>query len=154
MSLASLLLHNRNQRQTLFKNSFWLGIADALSRITKFVLTLYVVRVLGTIAYGKFTFAFAFVSLFSTLFDFGLTPVVTREFAKNPREEWHFPALLALKLGLGCFLLSTGAVVAYFITPDPIVRRLVIVLAAAIWISEASATYYAFFRSRQRMEYE
>ena len=65
----SLLFRNRSQTQTLLKNSFWLGIADGATRLTKFLLTLYVIRTFGRLEYGKFAFAFAFVALFSTFFD-------------------------------------------------------------------------------------
>jgi len=51
----------------------WLAAADGVSRLTKFLVILYVIRALGAVEFGKFAFAFAIVSLFSTLFDFGMS---------------------------------------------------------------------------------
>lgn len=152
--LLSLLINNTTPKQMLFKNSLWLAVADGVTRLMKFVLTLYVIRLLGSFEYGKFAFAFAFVCLFSTLFDFGLAPVVTREFARDRQEEGSFGALLALKLTIGLFVLTVIGVSGYLMSPDRTVRNMVLVLALTLWLSELSATYYAFFRSRQRMEYE
>jgi len=152
--IFSRLLDPRGQRQILFKNSVWLAIADGLTRLVKFIVTLYVIRILGSLEYGKFAFAFAFVSLFSTLFDFGLAPVMTREFARREEEDRSFSPLLSFKLGFGMFVFVLIAASGHLVSSDGIIRRLMVVLALALWMNEASATYYALFRSRQRMEYE
>src|SRR5439155_13501389 len=72
-TLASLLFTNSTPGQVLLKNGFWLAAADGISRLTKFLVALYVIRTLGAVEFGKFAFAFAFVSLFSALFDFGMS---------------------------------------------------------------------------------
>src|SRR2546427_8153030 len=92
--LLWLMFDTTSQKQILLKNSFWLAAADGAGRLTKFLLTLYVIRTLGGFEYGRFAFAFAFVSLFSTLFDFGLAPLVTRELARDRREEAGVAGLL------------------------------------------------------------
>src|SRR5205823_6138496 len=122
--------------------------------LVKFFVTLYVIRLLGSYEYGKFAFAFAFVSLFSTLFDFGLSPVVTREFAKDQKQELSFSAILGLKVAIGLIVLTFIGVNGYLMSPDQTVRKMVLVLALTLWLSELGSTYYAYFRSRQRMEYE
>src|SRR5205823_10124046 len=114
--VSSLLFDNSSQRQTLLKNSVWLSVADGASRLVKFFVTLYVIRLLGSYEYGKFAFAFAFVSLFSTLFDFGLSPVVTREFAKDQKQELSFSAILGLKVAIGLIVLTFIGVNGYLMS--------------------------------------
>lgn len=152
--LLSLMFDNTSQKQILLKNSFWLAAADGAGRLTKFLLTLYVIRTLGGFEYGRFAFAFAFVSLFSTLFDFGLAPLVTRELARDRREEARFAALVGLKLSIGFLVFGLIVISGFLLSPDSTVRRMILVLGLTLWFGELSATYYAFFRSHQRMEYE
>src|SRR5712692_135255 len=127
---------NRTPRQILFKNSFWLAVADGLSRLIKFAVTLYVIRALGGVEYGRFAFAFAFVSLFANLFDFGVSLIVTREFAKSREEEGAFAPLLALKLFLGVLTACLIGTSGVFATLDGSVRLMIVVLACSFWLSE------------------
>ena len=85
--ITSMLFRNRTSSQILFKNGFWLAVADGFSRVIKFAMTLYIVRALGSVEYGRFAFAFAFVSLFASLFDFGFSLTITREFAKKRERK-------------------------------------------------------------------
>ncbi|MBU4078308.1 oligosaccharide flippase family protein, partial [Patescibacteria group bacterium] len=119
---SAFLFRNLGTKQTIAKNTFWLAVAEGVTRFLKLFLIIYVARILGATEYGKFTFALAFVSLFAIFSDFGLSPIVTREFAREKEKEKFFPALLSLKLLLGIgtlFLISIGS---FFITIEPEIR--------------------------------
>jgi len=80
---AGFLLHNLGEKQTIAKNTFWLGVAEGITRFLKLFLIIYVARILGATEYGKFTFALAFVSLFAIFSDFGISTITTREIARD-----------------------------------------------------------------------
>lgn len=150
----SFFLENLGIKQTILKNTFWLAVAEGVSRFLKLILIIYVARILGATDYGKFTFALAFVALFVIFSNFGLSPITTRELSREKKKEKEFSSILSLK-----FLLSLGTLIlilvgSLLITPDPIIRGVIWILAIYILVSNFSEIIYAFLRARQRMEYE
>ena len=149
-----LLLNNKSVKQTIFKNTFWLVIAEAISQLLKLVLLIYVARILGATEYGKFTFALAFVSLFVIFSDFGLSSITTREFAREKEKEKEFSSIFTLKILLSLGALTLMLVGSFFITPDPAIQKVIWILAVYIILSGLGEIIYAFLRARQQMQYE
>jgi O-antigen/teichoic acid export membrane protein len=118
------------------------------------LLAVYVIRALGATEYGKFSIALSFVFLFSTLFDFGLSTAVTREFSLEPNDQKHFPAILTLKtlFGLGLTALITG--LSFLTKSDPVIRNATIILCIYGFAMEGTYLFYSLARARQQMEIE
>ena len=150
----AFFLENIGLKQIIAKNTFWLAVAEGVSRFLKLILIIYVARILGATEYGKFTFALAFVSLFVIFSDFGLSSITTRELAKEKEKEKDFSAILSLKLVLSIGTLILICIGSFFITPDPLIRGIIWILGVYIIISGFSGIIFAFFQARQRMEYE
>ncbi len=150
----SLLFDNLTIKQTIFKNTLWLSLGTAVSKLLKLVLLIYAARILGATEYGKFTFALAFISLFVIFHEFGLPLIVTREFSRDKEKEKEFSSVLSLRI-----ILSLGALVlilisSFFITPDPIIQKIILILALFSLIEGFMNLVYTFFQARQRMEYQ
>jgi O-antigen/teichoic acid export membrane protein len=154
LSLLGFLFRNGSHKQTILKNTLWLSIAEGIVAVANVFLVVYVIRVLGATEYGKFAYALSFVFLFSTLFDFGLSTAVIREFAGRPDEEKHFSAILTLKVLLGMGVVVLIAIATHFITADRLVRQVILVLCAYGFAQEGTNLFYALFRARQQMEIE
>lgn len=154
IKIKNLLLKNTTQKQIILKNTFWLGASEVLVRLIKFFLIVYIVRVLGSTDYGRFSFAISFVALLGIFFDFGLSPIVTREFVKNAREEKNFPPVIGLKLFLSAATAILIGGMSFFITNDPVVRYTIFVIILYSLVTELNGLYFAFLRARQKMEYE
>lgn len=153
-TIRSLLFDNLTIRQTIFKNIFWLALAEGVSKLMKLILLIYVARILGAHEYGKFTFAIAFVTLFIVFAKLGLHNIVTREFSREKEREAEFSSILSLKilLSLGAFILIFFG--SYFVTPDPGIQKIIWILAVFTLVSSFGGIFHAFLRARQRMEYE
>ena len=149
---TGFLLHNLGTKQTIAKNTFWLGAAEGITRFLKLFLIIYVARILGANEYGKFTFALAFISLFTAFADLGISTITTREIARDKEKE--FPSLLSLKLVLSIGTLVLICIGSFFITTDPIIRGIIWILGIYILANGFSGIINAFFQARQRMEYE
>ncbi len=152
--IKSLLFYNRTTKQTIFKNVFWLAVAEGISRLLKLLLIIYVARILGATEYGKFSFALAFVSLFVVFSNFGLSHIITREFSREKEKEREFSSIFTLKI-----LLSIGALIlvlvgSFFITADFIIQKAIWILAVCILIDSFLEIIYAFLRARQQMQHE
>jgi len=153
-NIKSFLLDNKTVKQTIFKNTFWLTVAEGISQFLKLILIIYVARILGATEYGKFTFALSFLSLFAIFSDFGLSSITTRELSREKDKEKEFSSILSLKI-----LLSIGALIlmligSLFVTADPAIQRVIWILAVFVLINSFSEIIYAFFRARQQMQYE
>jgi len=151
---SAFLLHNLGTKQTIAKNTFWLAVAEGISRFLKLFLIIYVARILGATEYGKFTFALAFVSLFVIFSDFGISTIATREIARDKGKEKEFSSLLSLKLVLSIGALLLICIGSFFITVDSVIRGIIWILGIYIVINSFSGIIYAFLRARQKMEYE
>lgn len=147
-------LRNIGIRQTIAKNTFWLGFSELISKILKFFLIVFVARILGATEYGKFTFALAFVALFAAFADLGVSSIATREFSKSKDNERDFSALLSLKIVLSFIIFGLIFIGSFFITQNHLIRELILILGVYIAISNLANIFYAFFRARQKMEYE
>jgi len=152
--VKSLLLNNKTIKQTIFKNIFWLVVAESLSKFLKLILIIYVARILGAREYGKFTFALAFVTLFAIFSDLGIFSVTIREFSQDKEREKKFPSVLSLKILLSLGTLFLILIGSFFITPDPLIRRIIWILGIYVILSSFSGIIFAFFQARQKMEYE
>jgi O-antigen/teichoic acid export membrane protein len=148
------LFNNVSTRQTVAKNFFWLAIADGVNKILKLILFFYIARIFGATEYGKFSFALGFVGLFVIISDLTVSKIVTREFAKNQKNEEDFPSVLSLETLLSFITLLVIFVVSFFVTVDSGVRYLIWLVGVYFIISIFPEIFYSFFRARQKMEYQ
>jgi len=147
-------LKNLGVKQTIAKNTFWLALAEGITRFLKLILIIYVARILGATEYGKFTFALAFVGLFAVFSDFGVSQITTREIAREKEKEKEFPDILSLKILLGLGNLGLILIGSFFITSDLAIREIIWILGVYTIINGFSGIIFAFFQARQKMEYE
>jgi len=154
LNIKSLLLENIGIKQTILKNAFWLVASEAVAGLLRLVLLIYMARILGATEYGKFTFAFSFVSVLVIFSDLGIINIITREFSRNKEKEKEFPALIALQIVLSVGALILMVLGSFFITSDFAIRKIIWILSLFILITSFFGIFYAFLRSRQRMEYE
>jgi len=153
-SLSNLFLKNIGVKQTIIKNTFWLTATEGITQVLKFILIVYTARILGAEDYGKFSFALSFVAIAVIFSELGLPDIITREFSKNKEFEKDYPAVLSLKLFLSSIVLVLITGGSFFITPDSAIRISIIILGIFILITSFLNVIWAFFRAREKMEYE
>lgn len=150
----NFLIKNTGIKQIIIKNTFWLIFAEVISRALGLFLVIYIIRILGAEEYGKFTFAFSFVSMIVLFSDLGVIDIVTREFSRNSEKEKEFSDIITLDIILSAIALGLMLIGSFFITTDPVIRKAIWILALFILITSFSGVFYSFLRSRQKMEYE
>ncbi len=161
-TIKSTLFDNKTVKQTIFKNTFWLTLSTVINKLLALALIIYAARILGAEGYGKFTFALAFVSLLMIFSDFGLSTIVTREFAHEkeiPRQgsgqvKEEFYSIISLKvlLAFGTFILILLA--SFLAVPEKNTQMIILILALFFLANSFIAICYSFFHARQKMEYE
>lgn len=153
-NIQTLFLKNIGVKQTVFKNAFWLAFAEVFSRFLEFILIIYIIRALGAVEFGIFSFAFAFVSLFSIVSDFGLSDIATRELSQNKETEKEYSAVFSLRFFLSVAVFILILCSSFFITKEYPLRFIIWILGAYALVNEFFYIVYAFLRARQKMEYE
>lgn len=157
-NVKELFFENLGIRQTIFKNTFWLTVAEVMTRVLGLILIVYVARILGAAEYGKFAFALSFVSVVVILANLGLSEITTRELSREKEIEKEiekeFSSIFSLKILLSIGALFLMLIGSFFITTDPVIQKVIWILAIFILISSFFSIIYAFLRARQKMEYE
>lgn len=153
MRIASFLMNNHTIKQTLLKNSVWLGLIKAANLLTM-LLSVVAARTLGATEFGKFSFAMAFVSLFSVVTTLGIPTIIIREFAREEKGKDLFAPLILLGTLLGAVTFFLITFFSLFITDDAQTRIIMIPLGIYIIIQGFTGIFFAFFRAYQKMEYE
>ena len=149
-----IFFENINLKQTIFKNTFWLAAAEITTGLLRLALVIFVARTLGSTEYGKFTFAYSFVSLFAILSDLGISFLVTREFSKEKEKEKEYPVIVSLKIFLSAGVLVLTVLGSLFVSNLENVRSIVWILTIFIFSDGFFNIIYPFIRARQKMEYE
>jgi len=151
--IRSNLLHNKDTKQTIVKNTFWLSFSTILSKIIKYFLIIYVARILGATEYGVFNFAMSFVALFNIFADLGITSLISREVAKEEKSGIHISAAFTLKLLLTIATLALIIVASFLIPQVAKTRITILILAGYILINGLAVFFYNCFYGKQEMQY-
>jgi O-antigen/teichoic acid export membrane protein len=139
----------------IIKNISALAIGEVITRILSLILIIYIARFLGDTGFGKYSFAFAFTSLFLVLVDPGINTVVIRDVAREKKLAGKY-------LGNIIILKSLLSLIAFFFLvivinlmdyPDETKLAVYIVGIYTIMTSFSQLTR-SIFRAFEKMEYE
>lgn len=153
--LKELIFKNKTSRQTMAKNVFWLAIGQFGGRLIRSAITIYSARLLGASEYGIFSYALGISSFFTIFSDIGTSVILTREVAKEPKEEKkYFATIFAIR----AFLLVFTAVLLIAVAPRFIKiekAAYLMPLVALLTVLEGFRDFaYAFFKGKEKMELE
>jgi len=154
LGIKSFFLKNTGIKQTIFKNTFWLALAELFSRFLEAILVIYIVRALGAAEFGKFAFAMAFASMFIAFSSLGLSDIFTRELSYDKTAEKEYSAILSLKIILGAGAFFLAIIGSIFVTSDISIRLIITAFSIFYFFNDFFSIIYAFLRARQKMEYE
>jgi O-antigen/teichoic acid export membrane protein len=153
--LKALLFKNQNTRQTLVKNIVWLTVGQLGGRFLRAGIIIYAARVLGASQYGVFSYVLGLAGFFTVFADVGVTSILTREVAKNPKESGrYFATTFWIKLAL----LVVTALAIVFIAPrfsNMQAALSLIPFVAILAIADGLREFgVAVFRAKEKMELE
>lgn len=124
-------LDGRQHLQMILGNTGWL-CADKVVRLSLGMLVnIWTARYLGPVQFGAYTYALAFVLLFSTIATLGLDNIVVREIVRTPvkRDEILGSAFLLKLAGSVVALGLTTGLIAVIRAGDSLMRLLVGIVA-------------------------
>ncbi len=143
-----------SESKGIIRNVSFLMASDIIGKILSFFLVIAIARYLGDAGLGKYSFAFAFVGLFSIFADFGLSTYLTREIARNKEKAKKYASnMLALKLVLAAISLLLPIIIINFIEKSTEVRTAVIIVAIASSMLNISSVFGTLFAAYEKLQY-
>ncbi len=141
-----------SNKHILIKNTFWLSALEFFSKILMFVVIVALVRFWGPEEFGAYNLAFAYVSLFVVLADFGLSTIAIRDIAKHKDlSEKYLNNLLGLKLALSLLVVLLFASSFLFINKPVSIELLILTLVFCLSQSFLGL-FGSIFRAWEKME--
>jgi len=135
-------------------NTLWLLLQRLGGRFVSFLLMIYLARHLGSMNFGKFTFANSFIYIFLILADLGITTLVVRDVASNRDGKSQYvgnTAILKVILSVVTFIVI---LVASNIMQVPDDTKVVVCLISAYLILENMGGFFgAVFQAYEKMSY-
>ena len=142
-------MNYNKQFKLIFKNSFGWELARWF-QVSRFLIGIWMARRFGPDLYGKWSFALAFVTIFSVVADFGLSTLSVRELARNKEKtKDYFLNITLLKFILGALSLGLMALIINLIEEDPETISLVYFLGIYIVIN-TFGVFESIFRAREK----
>ncbi|MFA5133589.1 MAG: flippase [Patescibacteria group bacterium] len=139
----------------IIKNTVLFTAALILQKIVSFAYFLYLSSRLAPELLGSYVWALSFTTLFSIGMDLGLSPILTRDVAKDDQnDEKYLRNMLGIKLPLIIITLIACYTVLFVTKSDWQVRFLVIGASAVMTFDALSLIFYSFLRAKQQLRYE
>ncbi|HPO68529.1 MAG TPA: flippase [Candidatus Pacearchaeota archaeon] len=155
LNIKTLFFNNKSIKQTIFKNTFWLTVAEVIQGGIGFLISIWMARYFGPAVYGQWAFALSFVALFAVFADFGFNTLTIRELARDKsKSAQYIDDILVMKLILGIITLGLIAFFIQFLGKEPEVVKLVYFLGIYTVLNTFASFFQSIFRANEKMEYE
>jgi O-antigen/teichoic acid export membrane protein len=132
-------------------NTWYRAIADIGGKVASFVLYVVMARKLGVAGFGAFAFGISFVTLVTSLANFGQDSILTREVARN-RERVHgyVANTFAIKLlvGIPVLVIAVAALAAIASERTWVVA---LFLGVAVLAERLTDTCFAVYQSYEQL---
>ena len=116
-----------------FKNTSWLFAEKILRMVVGLFVGIWVARYLGPDKFGLFSYAQAFVGLFSAIATLGLDGVVVRELVKHPKKEGELVGTAFVLKFFGAMLTFVVLYISIrFTSNDHFTNILIFIIASAV----------------------
>ena len=141
--------------QRVAKNTFVLFIAQIISAILSILLGIFIARMLGAVALGKYSFAYTFVIFFSIFLDLGYNTLLIREVARDKSKANKYVSNMLSFRAVSAIIIFVFIVVTINLMGYPSdTKNVVYLFAVYIFLESFSNIYKVTFRAFERMEYE
>lgn len=137
------------------KNIGVLYFGSAFSLLAGLAYNIILARYLGSIGFGKLSFALVFTQIFGTLVNPGFHTFCIGEIAKTKKEaKKYLSNLITIKGILSIIAFSILLLTINFLDYPANTRRAVVIIGISMVIGSISSAFTSIFRAFEKMEYE
>lgn len=153
--IKSFLFENKTDKQTIMKNTFWLMLAEGISKGWMFLITILIARILWPEQFWILSFVMSFVAMFIVITDFWLTTLMIRELSRDHSKIQDYLVNLSfLKVALWILTFILVWTVSQFIWKDSFYITLILIYCWYAIINNFWEFIRAFFRPSEKMQHE
>lgn len=135
-------------------NTLWLLVQRAGGRVLTLLLMIYLARSLGSLGFGKLSFAISFTSLFLILSDLGITTLTIREVARDKERSPEYVGNTAtLKFFLSVFTFLAILISVSFMKVPLDTMFVVYLIGVCIIFENMGGFFGAVFQAYEKMKY-
>lgn len=146
---------NNNIKQTLIKNTVWIGVSSVFSKIVRALVIIYAARVLGVDSYGIYTYAAGIIAVFAVLSDMGISSIAVREISKNKDTEKNvYATSFIIKLLFLSLMVILCILIGPYLLKYPESRSLIPLFVSTIAIESLRSFLYVFARAKNNIQHE
>ncbi|MFA6321993.1 MAG: flippase [Candidatus Buchananbacteria bacterium] len=142
-------------KPNLAKNTIYFTAALIFQKILAFIYFWFISNNLFAQELGQYVFALSFTTMFSIFLDLGISPILTREAAREENQaNKYLKNVIAIKLPLTILtLIAVWLTINISGKPEPV--KLLIYLASLIMVLDSfSFTFWVIFRAKHNLKYE
>jgi O-antigen/teichoic acid export membrane protein len=137
------------------KNAIINASSALIVSVFSFISTVMIARYLGSGNYGFFSYALAYITMFSIFSDFGLGTTAVREIAKNENNtEKYFSNVFALKCIFSFLVFGLALLLIPFLRSNPFQTQALIVFTFAGLFFMLQISCRWIFQALQVFQYE
>ncbi len=149
------LFYNSSVKQTILKNTFWLGFGQISSRALRAVLVLVAARILGPELWGAFSYALGIATFLTIFSDFGINALITKESVSDPKKRNELVSTaFFIKLLLILVIVMTAWILAPIISKIPSSKTILPILIFVFAFDTLRDLTSAIARSLEKMQLE
>ncbi|MBU6500583.1 MAG: flippase [Patescibacteria group bacterium] len=156
--IKGLLFQNQTTRQTIAKNTFWLGLSNIGGRLIRSAIIIYSARVLGAAEWGVFSYALALAAFVTSFTDVGINPIIVRETNRLKSEPMVQKQIVSTSFVLKLLLVILSAVLILFLAPhftsEPGIKAILPIVVFIVIFDTFRELGNAIARSLEKMEWE
>jgi O-antigen/teichoic acid export membrane protein len=139
----------------LAKNTLHLTLASIGQKIIAFAYFLFLARIMMPELTGQYFLAVSITTIYSVIADFGITPVVIREIAKDTSMA---KSLISHALGLKIPLITLATIGAMltgvFLGYSPEIQYLIVLASIVLLLDSIHLLFYGVLRGFQSLKFE
>lgn len=144
-----------NTVQRVTKNALALYAAYIVAGLLGFFLTISIARMLGDVTFGKYSFALAFVGLFTLFLDLGFGTLIVRDVSRDKSLASKYAGnIIVIKVILSIVVFGVIALAISLMDYPRDTTTAVLILGVYIGFIALGDTFKFIFRAFEKMEYD
>jgi O-antigen/teichoic acid export membrane protein len=153
-SFVRTRIEGRHYLQNVISNTGWQFADNILRMGVGLFVGVWIARYLGPEQYGLFSYALAFVALFSSVASIGLDEIATRNIVRDPAaKDKILGTTFFLKLIAGIVIFSATIGAIFILRPADSLTRWLVGIIAAGTVFQAFNTIELWFHSQVQAKY-
>ena len=137
------------------KNTTVLFIAQMITYLMGFFITMYTARYLGAEGFGNLSIALALTGIFAVLTDLGIGTLTVRAVSRDKSLTTKYVAnTMPLRLILSIITILLIVITVNMVSYSPQVRNVIYIISLSVLIGVISGIFYCIFQAYEKMEYQ